>query len=254
MRVRLPVLVAAVVVVAAAAGWRLVRGRWGGATEAEKAAVVAQRAAQSAREAPEPGQWVARRADVNDATKVGELIQAYGVWASRPEATDARREIVRLLLAHPNVQVGVEALLAAVEGDQTPRRMDPMWDQLVAGLGALWRGPTFAYGRDLVELEGRAKPKDLVLESLASIPADALTPLQRTQLAADLVDKYPSVAADQKPLISKALGSLAGDDVVQILAGRGLAEGSQQLKLATERQRTLEHVRRHPVREAPPEE
>src|SRR5437868_3123951 len=122
-----PVVVLALAAFAGAASWRLVRGRWGGATDAEKTARVTARAAASARAAPDPEHYVRLRADVMNATQVGELVQAYGVWAARPDALDARREIVRLLVGHPNLQVGVEALLSAVDADQTPRRSDPMW-------------------------------------------------------------------------------------------------------------------------------
>jgi malate/lactate dehydrogenase len=73
-------------------------------------------------------------------------------------------------------------------------------------------------------------------------------------LASDLIDLYPNLSADQRPTVDRGLAALAGSDVVEIMAGRGLSEGSANLHLTRERARVLDDIRRHPVPEAPAEE
>jgi hypothetical protein len=195
--------------------------------------------------------YVATRADVTNANNVTELIAAYGAWARRGDALEARKAIVKALLSHDNLHVGLQALLAAVERDQTPRSNDPMWSALVTGVGRLWDAVSLRYGRDLVHLESRPKPRDLIIESLAEVRPEKLAEDQKPLLASELIDLYPNLQSDQKPPVDRALAALAGRDVVEILAGRGLAEGSQELELVAERDRALEQIRRAKIREAP---
>lgn len=246
---------AAGLVAAVLGGWWLARAPRSSSPVAgsgEAAPGAAARAA--ARAAVDPLAYVAARADTTRSGNLDQLIQAYGAWASRPDAIDARREIVRILAGHSSVQVAVEALLRAVETDQTPRRHDPLWGELVRHLAARWDAETFPYGRDLVQLETRDRSRELILESLANLRPEKLTAQQRTYLASDFIDAYPSLRPDQKPAVDRALHALVGDDVVDILAGRGLTEGDNRLKVAAARQRALEEVKRNPVREAPAEE
>jgi len=202
----------------------------------------------------DPDSYVRARAAFSNSTDLGELVQAYDEWVSRPDALDARRAIVRALVGREPLAVGLESLLAAVDADRTPRQRDPLWGDLVAAVAERWDASTLPYGRDLVHIEARPKPRDLVLESLAHARLERLAPEQRPLLASDFIDLYATLAPDQKPAFTAALGSLAGNDVVEILAGRGLTEGSTRLKVASEREQALEHVRRNPVQEAPPEE
>lgn len=236
-------------------GWWLTRGPRSTGTEAETAETKAAAGRRAALKATmDPMAYVTARKDLDRSDNIEQLIQAYGAWASRGDATEARATIVSTLMSHPRVQVGLEALLRAVDGDQTPRKHDPMWNELVSRVAARWDAETFPYGRDLVHLETREKARELVLESLAATRPEALTPDQRTHLASDLIDVYPSLRPDQKPRVDRALHALAGDDVVQILAGRGLKEGDLQLKVAAERQRALDEWKRKNVQEAPAEE
>jgi hypothetical protein len=232
--------------------WLVVRSPPPDAESASKAARESSIAV--ARHAPNPMSYVTARTDTQNAANVSELITAYGVWASRSDTLAARKAIVKTLLGHANIHVGVEALLTAVDSDSTPRDQDPMWGELVSRLGNLWDAVTFRYGRDLVQIEARPKPRDLVLESLTTIRPDRLADDQKPLLASDFIDMYASLKPDQKPAVDRAMAALAGKDIVEIMAGRGLAEGSQQLQLVVERQRQLDHIRRHPVREAPAEE
>jgi hypothetical protein len=68
-----------------------------------------------------------------------------------------------------------------------------------------------------------------MLESLAAIPPGKLTPDQQGMLVTDLIDIYPEASADQRPAIDKALAAMAGKDVVEILHGQGIKQGSAPL-------------------------
>lgn len=238
-------------VVAAGVVWWAVRPPPPGPDTGRKAT---ETAAAAARGTMDPASYVTARADTQNSANLNELIVAYGVWASRSDATEARKSIVKALLSHGNLQVGLEALLTAVESDQTPREKDPMWPELVAKVGSVWDAVTFRYGRDLAQLESRPKPKDLVIESLAAVRPERLADDQKPLLASDFIDMYATLKQDQKPAVDRAMAALAGKDVVEIMAGRGLTEGSKQLELVVERDRTLEAIRNTRVRERPAEE
>jgi hypothetical protein len=224
------------VVLGAAAIWWAARGPRSAHDGADDEAEVAK--------LPDPMAYVRARAGRADVETVKELIGAYGKWSPREDALEARKAVIDGLLKHPDVRVGVEAVLTAVEADQTPRALDPMWPYLVQSLASVWDAVTFKFGRDLVQIESRAKPKDVLLSSLASMAETAgnkkLTDSQRTELASDLIDMYPTLKPEQKPEVDKALAALAGTDVVDILAGKGLAPGSTDLKAAAAQQRELQ--------------
>jgi hypothetical protein len=246
-RLRLLLIVVPAIAVGAAVTWRI--SRPGGRPQQREPAVGR---AAAARAAPHPMRYVRARSDAESSANLEELIAAYDAWVSRADALEARRAIIKTLLGHPSLQVRLEALLRAVDADQTPREADPLWRDLVRAVAAGWDADNFKYGRDLVQIETRPKPRDLVLESLAALQVERLAPAQRPLLASDFIDLYASLKPDQKPAVDRALHALAGSDVVEILAGRGLREGGQ-LEVAAQRQRALDEARRHPVQEAPAE-
>lgn len=178
---------------------------------------------------PDPMAYVQARVGKEDATAIGELVNAYAAWASRRDALDARRLIVKQLLGMANGQVGLEALLKAVGLDTTPRNQDPLWQGLVEGVARQWDSTTYAWGRDLVHTETTPKTRDLLLESLAGATPQKLTQDQQGMLVTDLIDLYPYASADQKAALDKALTAMAGPDVVEILGGRGIKQGSPPL-------------------------
>jgi hypothetical protein len=248
-----PVAAVTSLLVVALGVWMLVRDPRP-QTAAEKAAAaekVATAARAAARAAVDPTAYVRLRSDTTRTENVDQLIQAYGAWVSRPDAGDARREIIRALVGHKEYKVGLEALLRAVETDQTPRKHDPMWGELVRNVASLWNADTFSYGRDLVMIEDRDKSKELLFESLVNLDPSKLDARQKGYLASDLIDMYPTLKPDQKPAVNRTLHAVAGNDVVEILSGRGMKEGELILKVAAERQRALDEVKRNPVQEAP---
>jgi hypothetical protein len=244
------VLVALPLVALGAAGVLWFRLREAGPPDAARASADA---AERARRAVDPVAYVALRSDVSNGRNLDDLVQAYGVWVSRPDALAARRNIIHALLDHRDRLAGLQGLLIAVDRDPTPRTHDPLWPDLVRQVGKLWDAVTLQHARDQALIEARPKPRELLLESLAEIPPERLTDAQRPLLAADLIDLYPSLATDQKAAFSKALQALAGSDVVETLAGRALGEG-QPLQAAAEKKQVLEQIRRNPVRERPAEE
>jgi hypothetical protein len=204
-------------------------------------------------QALDPLAFVQARVDTSNSTNLTELVQAYGHWASRRDAVPARRAIVSTLLGHERMEVGLQLLLTAVEGDSTPRAQDPMWATLVQQVGRLWDERSFRQGRDLLQIETRPRAKDLLLESLARIRPEQLAPDQRPLLASDLIDMYGSLPPDQKPLVERALHALSGSDVVDILSGRGLAASGRAQARAAERRRAIDGIKRTALREQPPE-
>jgi hypothetical protein len=179
--------------------------------------------------------YVSSFAGREDPVAVNELIQAYEKWADDPGALDARKLAFRTLLHHPNLNIGLAAVLKAVEQDQTPRGQDPMWADLVRGVASVWDAVTIKLGRDLVLTETRAKPRDLLLESLATTSPEKLTDEQRPSLVSDLIDLYPSLKPEQRPTVDRGLAALGGGDLVEILAGRGLGEESHLRRVDEER-------------------
>jgi hypothetical protein len=223
-------------VLAATVAWRVARGPRSNLDPAR------QRAAQAAaargafadllakvRVEADPAAYVRARAGKDDTTTIGELINAYAAWASRGDALEARRLIAKQFLDDPNPKVGFEALLRAVALDTTPRNQDPLWRDLVEGVARQWNPVTFAWGRDLVHVEGSPKARDLLLESLADVTPGKLTQEQQSLLVNDLIDLYPDASPDQRPALDRALSAMAGPDVVQILHGQGIKQGSAPL-------------------------
>ncbi len=227
----------AVLALGAVTVWWLARGPVSSEKEIRKR-VVAERAARSAafadllarlRDEPDPMAFVQARAGRDDSEAMTDLIQAYAAWASRGDALDARRAIVKRFLEGQDLKGGVAALLKAVALDGTPRRQDPMWRDLVTGVAGLWNAMTIAWGRDLVHIETDPKTKDLLLESLAQVSPQKIGVEQQNLLVTDLIDLYPTATADQKPALNAAIAALAGPDVVEILNRRGINEGAVQL-------------------------
>lgn len=186
---------------------------------------------------------VSRLTHRQDSVAISELIQTYGQLANDPGSLPARQEIVKTFLSHPDREVGLGALLKAVDGDQTPRSQDPMWPYLVNSLGSFWDATSVGRGRDLVLLESREKPKDMLIESLTKVAPDKLSAEERARLLSDLIDIYPKLSPEQKPAVDQALTVLGGSDLVEILGRRGLSD-DQHLKGAIEERRALDEARR----------
>ena len=222
-----------VVLGAAALWWRVGRGPRsisGGAAENDSVARI-----------EDPESYVAARKGKEDPATVKELVEAYGKWAPREDTIEARRQVLKALLAQPSVKVAVESVLNAVEQDQTPRAMDPLFPEVARGLASLWDAVTFNFGRDRMYLETRQKPRDVLLASMAEVAQSGNARLgleQRTMVVNDLIDLYPSLKPDQKPEVDRALHTLAGADIVEILNGRG----GKDLKIVSQQQQAIDRI------------
>jgi hypothetical protein len=256
---RRPLVLAPVVALGIAAVWWLVRGpRVVSNDEREAAAGPGPSVSLAEARKTDPEGYVAAviAGGTDNPQAVGRLMEVYTKWAGAPETTEARRMALKALLKHPNPKVGLESVLTAVHGDQTPREQDPLWQDLVKGVAPLWDKVTFPFGRDALALEERAKAKDLLLESLLAADPNKLGPDQQKMLAADLIDLYPSLRTEQKPAADRALVALAGTtDVVEILTGRGLSgQGANNLQAVVAERNTVDELQRrlkeHPL---PPE-
>jgi hypothetical protein len=185
---------------------------------------------------------IARLAGRQDPAAASELIDLDGKLASNPSALDARKAAFHALLGQPDARVGLAAALTALAADPAPRAQDPMWPYVVQEIGRMWDGVTIQHGRDLAVLEERPKPRDVLIESLAQVPPGRLSDSQRASLAADLIDLYPRLRAEQRPAIDRELVALGGTDLVEILGRRGLADDNY-LKAAVEERRAQEAAR-----------
>jgi hypothetical protein len=236
-RFRRFVWIVPVVALGATAVWLLARGSRADQVDPARKQAAEAAAARNAladllaklRLEPDPMAYVQARLGKDDPAALGELVNAYAAWASRGDALEARRLIVKTFLENPDYKVGLEALLKAVALDTTPRKQDPLWRDLVDGVGKQWNPISYAWGRDLVHTETNAKTRDLLLESLANLPAGKLSQDQQGFLVNDLIDMYPEASVDQKAALDKALTAMAGPDVVEIMHGRGIYQGSAPL-------------------------
>src|SRR5262245_57679659 len=93
--------------------------RQAAAQAATRPAAVAELLARL-RQEPDPMAFVQARIGRDDSDALTDLIQAYAAWASRGDALEARRAIVKGFLDNQNLKVGLEALLKAVALDETP--------------------------------------------------------------------------------------------------------------------------------------
>jgi hypothetical protein len=233
-----------VVALGAIGFWLVSRGRPSGTPGDEaQADLRPSEEARTRARAVDPVGYVKLLAKSDDPATMNELMQVYSKWAAYPETVEARRLALATMLRNENAKVAMDAVLTAVEGDQTPRDQDPLWPDLVKGVSKLWNAMTFQVGRDQVYVDERAKPRDVLLESLAEADLQKLTDQQRSQLAADLIDLYPGLKASQRPAVDRQLVALAGTDVVDILAGRGIHNENSQLNIVAEKNQAAQAAR-----------
>ena len=128
-------------------------GGRGGAGRAGRAAREA--AAETGSDGLRPG---ARGQE--DTTTITELVNAYAAWASRGDALEARRLIVKQLLRIEH-EGRLRRVAPGVALDTTPRKQDPLWNDLVRASAAVERdddrlGTRSRAHRDQPEDEGPA--------------------------------------------------------------------------------------------------
>jgi hypothetical protein len=154
------------------------------------------------------------------------IVDAYGKWAGDPSSVQARKLLLSKLLAEPDVAKKLSALLSAIEADPTPVEKDPLWEYLVSSLADLWKGDVATGGMDLVVAESRPRARRALLSSFAAVATSerlaAFNPTQRQTLTETLIDLSPHVPTTQRPEISGALRKLGGNDLADIVEGKGI--------------------------------
>jgi hypothetical protein len=154
------------------------------------------------------------------------IVDAYAAWASDPSAVSARKLLLQRLFAEEDIATKLSGVLAAVEADQTPPERDPLWEYIATTLADLWKGEVATNGIDLMMAESRPRARRAVISSFAEVATSerlaALNADQRQTLTETMIDLTPHVPAGQKPEMDAALRKLGGNDLADIMAGKGI--------------------------------
>jgi hypothetical protein len=178
---------------------------------------------------PQKGSLLAKAKELGkerglDATE--RMTESYGAWANDPGALSARKHILRALFSEPDIGKKLHGVLAAVEADPTPPEKDPLWEELASSLADLWKGDVATKAMDLVMAETRPRARHALISSFAEVAtSDRLSGLSREQrqtLTETMIDVSPNVPPEQKAEVGRALRALGGNDLADIVAGKGI--------------------------------
>ena len=196
----------------------------------------------------EGGARMPRAMELARSRNTDAVIDAYAAWASDPAALNARKFLLASLFQEDNIPKKLSDVLAAIEADTTPPEKDPLWSELSASLSDLWQGETATRAMDLVLAETRPRARQALVASFAHfINTDRVGQLsaeQRQTLTETLIDVAYRVPDRQRAELDPALRKLAGNDVADIVAGKGLGENDHELEGEREYRRSLEEARR----------
>ncbi len=174
-------------------------------------------------------------------------VEAYRDWASEAHALGARKLILATFFSERNVPLKLSQVLEAVQADPTPIERDPLWSYLVEQLSGVFRGETASKGMDLMFAEQRPRAKMALIASfahLASNQKDVLDDQQRQKLTEYFIDMHGSIEPVQRQEVDRALRTLSGNDVVDILNGSGLGTDDHELESEREYERALTETAR----------
>jgi hypothetical protein len=159
-------------------------------------------------------------------TATNDIVQAYGSWANDGASIQARKLLLSKLFAEPDTAKKLAGVLAAVEADPTPPEKDPFWEHIVTSLADVWKGEVATIGMDLVVAETRPRARRALLSSLAEVATSerlaAFTAAQRQTLTETMIDLSVHVPTAQRPEIGEALRKLGGNDLADIMEGKGV--------------------------------
>jgi hypothetical protein len=176
-----------------------------------------------------------------------KVVDAYAAWASDAEAVQARKYLLGSLFQEENLPKKLTWVLAAIEADSTPPEQDALWSYLTESLAELWQGETATSAMDLVIAEERPRARRALISSFAQlVQSERLNELsaeQRQVLTETLIDIAPQVPPGQKSEVEASLRKLGGNDLADIVAGKGLT-GQDGHVLESERayQKSLEET------------
>jgi len=141
-----------------------------------------------------------------------------------------RRGAMSDLLAQGDAPTKLTLLLEAAASDPTEPDKDPLWSDLVQGLSAIWRGEAISSGMDLMVTESRPRARDAVVSSFAKLAlehGDELTPPQRQKLTEYFIDIHHQLPALQQREVERGARKIAGNDVADLLEGKGMASDDE---------------------------
>jgi len=188
-----------------------------------------KRSPEEAASVPQDGSRVAeavKLAQVRGIDGTLRMAEKYGEWANDPSAISARKRLLSVLFSQEDIGMKLNGVLAAVEADPTPPEKDPLWEHLVTSLADLWKGDVATKAMDLVMAETRPRARRVLISSFAEVATSerlaSFTSEQRQTLTETMIDVVPNVPAGQKSEMDRALRVLGGNDLADIMAGKGL--------------------------------
>ena len=179
---------------------------------------------------------------------LGRLRQAIEVL-SRVQADPGgaeRRGAMNDLLAQGDAPTRLTLLIEAAAADPTEPDQDPLWNELVQGLSAIWQGDAITTGIDVMFTESRPRARDAVVSSFAKLALERtgdLTPAQSQRLTEAFIDLHNRLPALQRREVEAAARKIAGDDVADLMQGKGMAS-DEELQVQRDYKRSLEQGQR----------
>jgi len=203
--------------------------------------------------AAQPGARLPRAIELARSRDTSAVVDAYAAWAGDPAALKARRLLLAALFQEDSVPKKLSSVLAAVEADTTAPEKDPLWSEIAASLADLWKGDTATQAMDLVLAETRPRARQALVSSFAHfINTDRVSQLssdQRQTLTETMIDVAYKLPERQRSELDPALRKLAGNDVADLVAGKGLGENDHELEGERAYREALEEARRKLARE-----
>jgi len=235
-RSRLPVWLLLVIVGASAGVWAL-------ASKVKRhKADPGSEATQSAAETPAAPARSSAEMDLSQLRRALEVLARAHADPAGPE----RRGALNDLLAQGDSPSRLTMLLEAAAADPTQPDKDPLWSDLVRGLSGIFQGETINSGMDLMFIESRPRARDAVVSSFAKLAlerSDELTPAQRQKLTEYFIDLHNKLPALQQHEVEAAARKIAGDDVADLMQGKGMAS-DDELQVQRDYKRALQESQR----------
>jgi hypothetical protein len=161
-------------------------------------------------------------------------------------AAPERRGALSDLLAQGDSPTRLTMLLEAAAADPTQPDKDPLWSDLVQGLSVIFQGEAINGGMDLMFIESRPRARDAVVSSFAKLAlerSDELTPAQRQKLTESFIDLHNKLPPLQQREVEMAARKIAGDDVADLMQGKGMAS-DDELQVQRDYKRALQESQR----------
>jgi hypothetical protein len=157
-----------------------------------------------------------------------------------------RRAALSDLLSQGDSPTRLTMLLEAAAADPSEPAKDPLWNELVQGLTKIWQGEGISSGMDLMFTESRPRARDAVVSSFAKLALERtgeLDPGQKQKLTEYFIDLHNRLPALQKREVETAARKIAGNDVADLLQGKGMAS-DDELEVNREYKRSIEESQR----------